>query len=87
MQKRRGRPPKKAKVFTGEEALKRMGIINQMPPEIKETLVTARRHMKGALTSIEQFLQPFTPKCQICYDNHGWIDRCECTNKDFSTPF
>lgn len=83
IKKKRGRPfsKNKAKVYAGDEALKKI-LSTDLPPEIqeqiKEPLMNMRRHLKGALMTVEQFLQPFTPKCQQCYEKYGYITKCTC---------
>ncbi len=45
---------------------------------IKEQLLTMRRHFKGGLMAVERLLQPFTAKCQKCYETYGFLDKCDC---------
>ena len=74
----------KAKVYQGNKALEKMGIIekeekSKEPDKIKEQLITTRRHLKGALISVETMLGlTITPKCRKCYNEYGYIDKCVC---------
>lgn len=71
---------KKAKVYQGEDALKKMGLVEKPADDkVKEQFLTIRRHLKGALTSVETMLGlALTPKCRKCYDEYGFIDKCTC---------
>ena len=42
-----------------------------------QTIITARRHLKGADIALER-LFGLTPKCQYCYEARGWLTKCEC---------
>jgi hypothetical protein len=81
--KKRGRPftKNKARVYPGDEALQKI-LSTDLPPElqekIKEPLMNMRRHLKGALQTVEEFLHPFAPKCHICYEKYGYLTKCVC---------
>lgn len=79
---------KKAKIYSGEEALQKMGLVtfNSDKLNIEETreqLLNIRRHLKGATKTVESYLSQFafTPKCKECYENYGYINKCECGEK------
>lgn len=76
---------KKAKVYQGDEALEKILAARPKPPEnteLKEQLLNMRRHLKGSLITVERFLGFYQPKCKVCYDNYGFIDKCVCEKKD-----
>lgn len=56
------------------------------PPDKILKLVQMRRNLKGtinaanlALTSIEELLAIFKPKCKQCFNDRGLIEECRCT--------
>ena len=72
----------KPKVYQGDKVLEKMGIIEkpiEKPDKVKEQLLTTRRHLKGALISVEMMLGlNITPKCRKCYAEYGYVDKCVC---------
>jgi len=71
----------KPKVYQGDKALEKMGLVinKESTDKVKEQLMTTRRHLKGALISVEMMLGlNITPKCRKCYNEYGYVDKCVC---------
>ena len=77
---------KQPKVYTGDKALEKMGLLNKLPDKIadsemsklREDLLTMRRHFTGGLIAVDRILTAYKPKCEKCYHNYGYITKCIC---------
>ena len=73
----KGRKKKKAKL---KKALDKIE-----PKKIDEKQTqTIRRHIKGLIDvvgELDRGVHSYTPKCEKCYIEHGWITKCECKNR------
>lgn len=55
-------------------------------PEIKQEIITVKRHITGVSISIDRLYDRIislegNAKCKTCYQKHGWLTKCECENK------
>lgn len=63
-------------ILTTGDVIKETNII-----KTKDTLMTVRRHAIGMLSAVEKELSLYSAKCNICYENHGFLTKCVCENK------
>ena len=79
------RPQAKFKSYSGDAALEKI-LATKLPEKIveneivqlREELLTMRRHFNGGLIAIDRLLTAYKPKCERCYKNYGYVTKCIC---------